>query len=53
YLFTMHLSYNACFQLYCKDKAFDAWDQCLTDGRMLFAESGQYAEFLTSVSPDN
>ncbi|KAG8795061.1 hypothetical protein FRC12_018357 [Ceratobasidium sp. 428] len=41
-----------CFQLYRKDKAYDSWDQCLTDGRMYFAQSAQYNEFLSNVNTD-
>ncbi|KAG8713882.1 hypothetical protein FRC09_018212 [Ceratobasidium sp. 395] len=48
----MHMSYDGSFQLYRKDKAYDSWDQCLTDGRMYFAQSAQYNEFLSNVNTD-
>jgi hypothetical protein len=45
YLFTLHTSYNGSFQLSCKNKPSDAWDSCLTDGRMYFAQEAPFKTF--------
>jgi hypothetical protein len=45
FLFTLHTSYDGSFQLSRKNKPSDAWDSCLTDGRMYFARESPFKTF--------
>ncbi|KAG8725098.1 hypothetical protein FRC09_008776 [Ceratobasidium sp. 395] len=46
HLFTQHISFDGSFYLYCKKKAFNAWDTCLSDGRKYFAPLQPFERFL-------
>ncbi|KAF8596700.1 hypothetical protein BDV93DRAFT_454432, partial [Ceratobasidium sp. AG-I] len=37
YLYVQHMSYNGSFQMVRKNKAFDKWDVCLSEGHKYFA----------------
>ncbi|QRV89654.1 hypothetical protein RhiJN_17672 [Ceratobasidium sp. AG-Ba] len=50
YVFGFHISYDGSFQLYRKNKVYDKWDICLTDGRKYFVEGEPYKRFLQSTS---
>ncbi|KAG8725949.1 hypothetical protein FRC10_007607, partial [Ceratobasidium sp. 414] len=49
HLFTQHVSFDGSFQLCRKNKVYDAWDTCLSNGRMYFVESSGYEKFLGRV----
>jgi hypothetical protein len=42
YIFTLHTSFDGSFQLFRKDKSYDRWDICLTDGRKYFVDSKEF-----------
>lgn len=46
-LFVLHLAYDGNFHLVCKDKEFDKWDICLSDGRKYFVDVKGFKEHLT------
>jgi hypothetical protein len=45
FLYTLHTSYDGSFQLSRKNKPSDAWDCCVTDGRMYFAREAPFQTF--------
>ncbi|QRV99059.1 hypothetical protein RhiJN_27078 [Ceratobasidium sp. AG-Ba] len=48
YLYAFHIAYDGSFQLYRKNKAYNDWDLCLSDGRKYFVEENAYQRFLSS-----
>jgi hypothetical protein len=42
----LHLSYDGGFKLNCKDKTYDQWDTCLSDGRKYFVLEADFAAHL-------
>lgn len=46
YLFTYHLSYDGSFQLVRKNKAYDKWDTCLSEGRKYFVDRTDFSQHL-------
>jgi hypothetical protein len=45
FLFTLHTSYDGSFQLSHKKKPYDAWDICLSDGRMYFVRDEPFKKY--------
>ncbi|KAG9092599.1 hypothetical protein FS749_015599 [Ceratobasidium sp. UAMH 11750] len=45
HLYAQHVSIDGSFQLYRKNKSYDAWDICLSDGRKYFLESAVFDRF--------
>jgi hypothetical protein len=43
----LHLSYDGGFKLNRKDKTYDRWDTCLSDGRKYFVLEADFAAHLT------
>ncbi|KAF8593035.1 hypothetical protein BDV93DRAFT_422934, partial [Ceratobasidium sp. AG-I] len=46
YLYVQHMSYDGSFQMVRKNKAFDQWDICLSEGRKYFAPIEQFQAHL-------
>lgn len=46
YLYVFHISYDGSFQLFRKNKAFDQWDICLSEGRKYFVNREDFAKHL-------
>lgn len=44
-----HVSYDGNFQLVRKNKAYDSWDICLTEGRMYFGDRDRFTAHLVSI----
>lgn len=42
----MHLAYDGNFHLVRKDKEFDKWDVCLSDGRKYFVSQDSFKRHL-------
>jgi hypothetical protein len=42
YVYMLHTSFDGSFQLFRKDKIYDRWDTCLTDGCKYFIESKEF-----------
>ncbi|QRV73877.1 hypothetical protein RhiJN_01891 [Ceratobasidium sp. AG-Ba] len=53
YLFTYHLSYDGSFQLYRKNKTYDKWDICLSNGRKYFVQEDGFKKYLAGIGKDN
>lgn len=52
YLFSQQLSYDGSFQLVRKNKAFDQYDTCLSDGMKYWVDCQGYKDYLTARQDD-